>query len=148
MGKGIKIGILLIAVTFLVLGGYLWYTNWKTEIMKIPPKAPVNLVAKPISAIKITLNWKDNSLNEQGFRLYRDGVVIAELTENTNKYEDGQLRPATTYKYEVKAYNQVGESDVVICSAKTLNPPIIVWIDQIGVHDNGEEFLRDFDGLL
>ena len=146
MGKSIKIGIFLIAVAFIVLGGYLWYSNWKTEIMKVPPKAPINFIAKPISSTQVKLIWKDNSNNENGFAIYRDGISIAELPENSAQYVDSGRRPTTNYRYEIKAYNQVGESDVVICSAKTLNPPIVVWIDQIGVHDNGEEFLRDFDG--
>ena len=114
--------------------------------MKIPPKAPSDLTAKQLSATEVELTWKDNSNNEIGFLLYRDGKKVADLPENRKNYVDSKLKPGTTYSYEIKAYNQADESDVVICSVKTLNPPIVVWIDQIGVHDNGEEFLRDFDG--
>lgn len=146
MGKGIRISLLLIALAFLALGGYLWYSNWKTSIMKIPPEAPSDLIAEPLSAAQVKLTWKDNSNNEQGFRLYRDGVIIADLPENTNEYEDTELKPATNYNYEIEAYNQSGKSDIILCSVKTLNPPIVVWIDKIGVHDNGEEgeLFREF----
>jgi len=136
MGKGTTIGILIAVI--LLVGGYLWYTNWQTEIMKIPPKAPSDFIAKPISAIKVKLTW-DDLPNEQGFQLYRDGVLIAELPQNTNKYEDAKLRPATSYRYEIKAYNQAGESDITACSVKTLNPPIQIWLEKVGVHENGEE---------
>jgi len=146
MGKAIKIGILLVALIFLALGGYLWYTNWKTEIMKIPPKAPSELIARPVSATQVKLNWKDNSNNEIGFSLYRDGKRVTELSENTKAYVDTKLKPATTYSYEIYAYNQAGESDIIVCSVKTLNPPILVWLDKIGVHENGEEgeLFREF----
>jgi len=86
MGKAIKIGIPLVALIFLALGGYLWYTNWKTGIMKIPPKAPSELIARPLSATQVRLNWKDNSNNEIGFLLYRDGKRVTELSENTKTY--------------------------------------------------------------
>lgn len=139
MGKGVKIGILLVAVAFLFLGGYLLYSNWQVSIMRIPPKAPSSLVPKPISATELSITWKDNSNNEIGFLLYRDGEEVAELQKNTRSYIDNGRRPATSYRYEIKAYNNAGESDVVMCSVKTLNPPIQIWLEKIGVHENGEE---------
>lgn len=139
MRKEIIILILIVAVAFLSLGGYLLYSNWKVEIMKIPPKAPGELVAIPTSAIQVKLTWKDNSINENGFLLYRDGEKVVELQENTRSFIDNGRRPATSYRYEIKAYNQAGESDVAMCSVKTLNPPIQIWLEQIGVHECGEE---------
>lgn len=146
MRREIFILILLVAVAFLSLGGYLWYTNWKTSIMQIPPKAPSNLVAESLSSIEIKLTWIDNSKNELGFHVMRDGQKVDDLTEGSEEYVDTGLRPATNYSYEIKAYNQAGESDIIVCSVKTLNPPIRVWIDKIGVHDNGEEgeLFREF----
>jgi hypothetical protein len=64
------------SVIFLSPGSYLWYANWKNEIMRFPPKAPSELVAKPLSSTKIQLNWKDNSNNELGFMLYRNGQKL------------------------------------------------------------------------
>jgi hypothetical protein len=146
MTKSLKISICVIAIIFLAIGGYLYYSNWKVNIMKIPPKAPVSITGEALSAIEIKLTWKDSSNNEEGFYLYRNSVLIANIGKNTTKYIDSGLKPATNYSYEIKAWNQAGESAVTICSSKTLNPPIIVWIDNIGVHDNGEEFLRGLEG--
>lgn len=147
--KPIQITICVIALAFLALGGWLWYYNWNIGIMRIPPKTPSNLTAKPLSAIQVKLTWQDNSNNELGFVLYRNGRKLAELERNVNEYVDSKLRPATSYGYEVKAYNHAGESDVVDCSVKTLNPPIVVRIDKIGVHENGEEgeLFREYDLL-
>ena len=65
--------------------------------------------------------------------------MIGIIPKDTEEYIDGGLRPATSYRYEIKAYNQAGESDIVTCFAKTLNPPIVVSVDKVGVHNNGEE---------
>lgn len=134
--------VILVVVVMLSLIGYLGYreyTNWKTSMMQIPPRAPSNLIAESVSATEVNLAWKDNSNNENGFLLYRDGEKIAVLLGNTKSYEDGGLRPATSYLYEIKAYNFAGESDIVVCSVRTLNPPIRIVLDKIGVHECGEE---------
>jgi len=136
--------ILLVAVLALV-GCIIGYSIWKTSIMQIPAKAPSDLAAKPVSATEVKLTWKGPN-NELGFLLYRDGKEIVELPENTKSYMDSGLRPATSYRYEIKAYNLVGESDTVACSVKTLNPPIQILLEKIGVHECGEEgeFAREF----
>lgn len=143
MRKEILILILLVAVAFLSFGGYLWYTNWKTSIMRIPPKAPSNLVAESLFATEIKLIWKDNSNNELGFQVMRDGQKVGDLLKGSEEYLDRGLRPATDYEYEVIAYNLVGENTSSLCVVRTKNPPIRVWIDKIGVADNGEEYFRE-----
>jgi len=130
--------ILVLVVLVLALVAFVGYDYWKTSIMQIPAKAPSDLTAKPVSATQIELTWKDPN-NEKWFLLYRDGEEIEVLPENTKSYVDSGLRPATSYRYEIKAYNLAGESDIVACSVKTLNPPIQIWLEKIGVHENGEE---------
>ena len=146
MRKSIFFAAVVFGIVLITFAGYAVYENWKISMTKIPPKAPVNLTAKPITATTMELTWKDTSRNENGFVIYRDGIVTANLSENAKKYVDVALRPATNYKYQIEAYNQAGKSDIVTALVRTLNPPIVVWIDQIGVHDNGEDLLRDLDG--
>ncbi len=124
MGKATKIGIFVIPLIILILGGYLWYSNWKANLMQIPPNPPSDLIAASISATQVKLTWKDKSINEDGFLLYRDGKRVAELPKNTKSFEDNGLRPATSYSYEIKSFNQAGESATVSSSVTTLNPPI------------------------
>ncbi len=143
MRKEILILILLVAVAILSLGGYFWYSNWKANIMQIPPEAPSNLVPESLSAIEIGLTWVDNSNNELGFQIMRDGQKVSDLPEGSEIYLDRGLRPATDYRYEVIAYNLVGENTSSLCVVRTKNPPIRVWIEKIGVADNGEEYFRE-----
>jgi len=95
-----------------------------------------------VSQSTVNIQWLDNSNNEQGFMIYRDGTLIANVGANANTYQDTGLQPATTYQYAVIAYNQVGESQACTNTIKTLNPPITIWLDGIGVHDNREPWIR------
>jgi len=110
------------------------------------PAAPSNLVAKPASATSVTLEWIDNASNEDGFRLYRNDNFVETLRDNLTTYRDTGLKPATSYRYVVKAYNAVGESGGCSCTARTPNPPITVRLDRIGVYDNREPWTRGTDG--
>lgn len=79
------------------------------------PYPPSDLAGVTISSSEINLTWKDNSLDETGFYIYRKttdnyskmGVMEANATSHT----DTGLSPQTTYSYKVTAYNEGGESD-------------------------------------
>ncbi len=150
MQRQVKISIILVGLFILVLvmlGVYIGYNNWKIRIMQEPPKAPTNLVTKRVSATEISLTWQDNSNNELGFTVLRNGKKLHELPNDSEEYTDTRLRPATEYVYEITASNDAGESRSEPFAIKTKNPPIRVWIDKIGVADNGEDYLREvFDG--
>jgi uncharacterized protein YccT (UPF0319 family) len=107
-----------------------------------PPSAPTNLITVTISQDAATLSWTDNSDNEEGFKIYRDSNLVANVSVNVITYEDTGLQAATDYRYLVKAYNEIGETQSSLCVVKTLNPPITVRLDRIGVYDNGEYWLR------
>lgn len=94
--------------------GYSNETNAKT--LEVPPNAPSNLSAVPISYTEIRLNWSDNSNNETGFKIERktgvDGTwsQITTVGSNTTQYIDNELEIATTYIYRIRAYNSAGNS--------------------------------------
>lgn len=92
----------------------------------IKPNAPTNLFAQGISKSEISLSWKDNSDNEDGFILERkeEGQpysIITTLPKDSNKYTDKNLLPDRIYYYRIKAFNSFGESSYSNeASAKTL----------------------------
>jgi len=85
------------------------------------PGSPGNVNASPISSSEIRLTWNDTSDNEDGFRVYRNGVEIANLGPNTTSYIDTGLNPNSSYSYEVSAYNNSGESG--LSSSGTVTTP-------------------------
>jgi hypothetical protein len=61
-------------------------------------------------ASTLTLWWKDNSKNEAGFRVYRDGEVIADLPADYLGFTDSISAGTSKVLYEIRAYNEIGES--------------------------------------
>ncbi|HOO74813.1 MAG TPA: fibronectin type III domain-containing protein [Tepiditoga sp.] len=62
------------------------------------------------------LKWKDNSLNEKGFKVERksnnsEWSVIADLSENTVEFRDETLVSGETYFYRIYGYNEFGNSE-------------------------------------
>ncbi|MBS3793893.1 MAG: S8 family serine peptidase [Candidatus Thorarchaeota archaeon] len=67
-----------------------------------PPAKVTGLTADAISQTEIELNWDANVESDLAhYNIYRDGVKIADTTNNY--YTDTGLDPDTTYTYEVSA---------------------------------------------
>lgn len=90
----------------------------------------------------LTLTWTDNSNNEDGFKVYRAGVITGPFvllatvpsdaaqklaTGVPRTYTDTGLPYATQFCYQVTAFNTAGESAPVgpVC-ATTANPPVTI----------------------
>ncbi len=84
--------------------------EWTFTVQEGAPNAPSNLTASAISPSQINLTWSDNSSNETGFRLYREGLLVATLGAGTTEYQDTGLECGRGYNYYVVAYNDAGES--------------------------------------
>ena len=55
---------------------------------------------------RVRITWEDRSLNEKGFRIYRDGEPIATVDANVQQYEDFDAEPGRTYEYAVATAEQ------------------------------------------
>ena len=125
--------IIVVLVISLYPRGYLPYTPI-TQGGETPPTAPSGLSGQADSYSQITIQWTDNSNNEDGFRIYRNGASLESVGPDITTFQDNELEYATVYSYLVTAYNEYGETE---CSTtvpvKTLNPPIVVTLGGIGV---------------
>ncbi len=65
---------------------------------------------------KIKVSWDDVN-GEEGYRVYRESQLIAELSSNTLEYLDENALPGTFYKYEVVAFSACSESDLTSASS-------------------------------
>jgi hypothetical protein len=75
-----------------------------------PPAAPSGCVASDDLCDKVSFSWTDNSADESGFNIYRDGSPLGSVGANVTSYDDPTATPGTTYEYCVRAYNDCGES--------------------------------------
>ncbi len=92
----------------------------KVTVMPTPP-SNLKLVVKDSRTIELT--WSDNSNNETGFKIFRNGVLIATVGANVTKYTDTGLIPGATYTYEVRATNNIGDSLPATATATTEGEP-------------------------
>jgi VCBS repeat-containing protein len=94
-----------------------------------PPTAPSGLVATPLSRTEVGLAWTDNSLNEDGFRIYqKSGAADYTLASTTGPDVTfatvTDLLPGTAYVFMVQAFNVSGTANSDAATATTsLNAP-------------------------
>jgi len=89
------------------------------NVSSIPPNAPTNLSGSAASQTQINLSWTDNSTNETGFKVERDGVLITTTVADAINYSDSGLSCGTTYSYSIKATNVSGDSSATTINAST-----------------------------
>jgi len=75
-------------------------------------KACVPLPPSPNFNYTFVLNWEDKANNEDGYKVYFNGSLLATLPVNAITYPHaiGPLPPGTAFTYDVEAYNGTGAS--------------------------------------
>jgi hypothetical protein len=102
------------------------YTLVGNAACQARPAAPSALTAANAGKGSVTLNWIDNSTNEESFLVERSTTVaggyiqVATLAANARSYTDNTAFRKTTYYYRVRAANSGGKSNYSnITSLKT-----------------------------
>jgi len=70
-------------------------------------------------SMQIRLLWEDRSGNEEGFRIYREGSKVGEVSQNSTSFLDIAPSPGK-WQYRVAAFNSNGESSTNV-TAQTPN---------------------------
>lgn len=102
------------------------FINWMMRGFKMPkkpradtqpPSTPGGLIAAATGTTGIALSWtrSTDNVGVSGYWVYRGGVKIATVTLQT--YGDTNLAPATTYTYQVRAYDAAGKVSALSASA-------------------------------
>lgn len=78
----------------------------------VPPAAATALLAEWVGAKRAILVWQDNAVNEEGYKLYRNGEELSNsIPADASTYLDEEgLMPNTEYAYVLVAYNVDGEA--------------------------------------
>ncbi len=133
-GVLVVIGIGVALTSGLLPINWKWSPIYSTIIVQQPPNAPSGLNGTANSYSEITIEWIDNSNNEAGFRIFRNGSLVGSVGPNVTMFQDNGLQYGTTYSYKISAYNNTGNTESAsTIQIKTLNPPIVVTLDKIGV---------------
>ena len=92
--------------------------SFDVRVTGSPPAAPTMGVFTGISKTGVTVNWVDNAVNEDGYRVYRNttndvsgATLVASRGSGTESYSDPTLSCGTMYYYWVEAYNSSGTSN-------------------------------------
>jgi len=108
-----------------------WTRGWETQQTPTDepscpnaiPLPPTGFSATAFSATQINLDWTDNSENETGFIIERNGDLIEKTDADVVSFEDTDLTCGTEYSYTVKATNTYGDSEPATAEATTLSCP-------------------------
>ncbi len=96
-----------------------------------PPTVPTGLTANVISSTQVDLIWtaSTDDVAVAGYTLYRDGSVLATLSDTSLSYSDTSALPGASYSYTVDAFDVDGhhsaESDPVNASTPDSEPPTV-----------------------
>lgn len=108
---------IVLSVIFSGLFGYYFIANgagntFETRLSVVEddytaPTIPTGLVASALSATQVNLVWNASTddVAVTGYRIFRDGIVIASTTSLF--YQDSGLTASTTYSYTVEAFDSV-----------------------------------------
>ncbi|MCW5632277.1 MAG: fibronectin type III domain-containing protein [Rubrivivax sp.] len=98
------------------------------SVVNVIPAPPSSLTVLAFTSSSVSLQWSDNSNNEQGFRLQRstNGTQfsnVATLPANTTTFTDTGRVAGRLYYYRVVAYNSAGTSAASnVVQVRTLPP--------------------------
>jgi len=100
-------------------------------LLSAPPNPPTLLVAIAISPTQVTLYWKDNSNNEDGWIIEwrEEGTPQWQSTKSQNPNipnwgtSAGMFKPGTEYSFRVFAYNIAGKSVYSSEVSRVTTPP-------------------------
>lgn len=102
-----------------------WSPTWAFTVY---PGTPTNVNASSISCSQINLAWSDNSGSEEGYKVYRNGSLIATLGSNVTSYQDTGLTGDTSYSYTITAYRgniESNSSNTATASTSACQPDLV-----------------------
>lgn len=123
---------------------------WAPVQMLEPPAAPAETAAAGVSATRIRVTWRDNSANEDGFRVERrlgggQWTTAGTVERNVTSFVDTGLASGDVCEYRVLAFNALGDSDYgPIAGGQTLE--VTLWQGAIEIED-GQTAAVDFGSI-
>jgi len=90
------------------------------------PSLPTGLIATPVSANQVNLQWTSSTDNVAAgivsYDIFRNGVLIG-TTASTN-YQDGGLSASVSYNYSIRARDMVGNNSSQTAAVRAMTPAV------------------------
>jgi glucose/arabinose dehydrogenase len=94
-------------------------------VTRVAPQSASVLAAVAVSATQVNITWPANTESDlAGYKVYRNGVPVAAVPGSLTRYEDRSVLPATTYNYNVTAYDIAGNESVFSKTLTVTTPPV------------------------
>ncbi|MBE0686639.1 MAG: DNRLRE domain-containing protein, partial [Anaerolineaceae bacterium] len=100
-----------------------------------PPTIPGNVVVDVVNSTQAVVSWTNSTDNTgvAGYTVYRDGIVIGNVSSGSASFRDIELLPEITYSFTVDAYdlagNYSGQSNPVVVSTPPLPGTLIYSVE-------------------
>ena len=91
----------------------------------LPPAPPSGLLATPLSTTSAQVSWQpttDTYGTVAGYRVWRNGVLVATLGAGTTTYTETGLTPGQTYSWTVDAFDDSANYSAQSLAASTTVP--------------------------
>ena len=90
-----------------------------------PPSAPANPSATAASSNRVDVSWgaSTDDVGVTGYEVYRNNVLVATTGATQTTYADTGVAAATTYTYEVSAFDAAGHDSPRSTAATVTTPP-------------------------
>jgi hypothetical protein len=79
-------------------------------IFSVQLATPASVQARALSCTDVHLTWTDASTSEDGYRIYRDSGLAAEIGANENEFVAGGLSDGAEHTFRVRAFRGQFES--------------------------------------
>lgn len=91
-----------------------------------PPSVPTDVAGVAAGSSQVNLTWTASTDSDatpvDGYRVYRDGILVKDVTSGTS-FADAGLAASTTYSYRVSAYDTGGQESARSAAVSVTTTP-------------------------
>ncbi len=99
------------------------HRTWDVDTMA--PSVPTGVTAAASSSPLVTAGWTASTDNTgvTGYRIFRDGDLLATVASTSTSFTDETAQPATTYSYTIQSVDAAGNQSPQSQAASATTPP-------------------------
>ncbi len=102
-------------------------TNTQYPADTTAPTVPTSVSAVAVSHAQVDVTWSASTddIGVTGYRVYRDGAFLVDVTGTETSYSDASVLPETTYNYTVDAVDAAGNRSAQSSPPASVTTPAV-----------------------